>query len=161
MDVVVAGAALARPMNNYFEYFDLPVDYNIDVSNLLRVYLAYQMDVHPDCGGTSDESALLNIAYKTLSDPLKRAQHFLDLKGIDTERLSPNMAMKMFEIRERYNSLTNEEERHQFCNDLDQCKQQLIEQLKSISVEEFAEIFSEVKFINSFLEKVRSDCDRY
>lgn len=161
LDVVGEGVALVKCMHNYFTYFNLPVDYNVDSSLLLRVYLERQTSVHPDCGGVSDDSVLLNVAYRTLSDPLSRAQHLLDLKGVDTERMSPELAVKMFAVREQYDSITSKEERKIFCNKLAELESQLIDKLSSVSIEEFIDIFSEVKFIHSFLEKANSDCDRY
>ena len=65
----------------------------------------------------------------------------------------------MFEIREKYASLENDEDKVAFQNEIKKKKNELISLLKKNEndMEKFSEIFSELKFLNSFLEKERSD----
>lgn len=61
-------------------------------------------------------SALINEAYKTLQDPLRRAQYLLSLRGIDVaedERLKvedPELLMEVLEVREAIEAAQKEEE---------------------------------------------------
>lgn len=60
-------------------------------------------------------SARINEAYKTLQDPLKRAQYLLSLQNIDVEdesaKLSENaLLMEVMEAREAVEEVENEED---------------------------------------------------
>ena len=77
---------------NYFELFALPVSYEIDQALLSVRYQELQRTTHPDrfTHATDRErrlsmqqASMINEAYQTLKDPLKRAQYLLDLQGID------------------------------------------------------------------------------
>lgn len=66
--------------------------FNIDLRALRREFLQLQARAHPDLhpgalnARAQATSALINEAYKTLQDPLKRAQYLLSLRGIETEK---------------------------------------------------------------------------
>jgi molecular chaperone HscB len=77
---------------NHFELFDLPPRYRIDSAALERAYHELQGRVHPDrhAGGSDVDkrlalqaSARVNEAYRTLQDPVARAEYLLQLRGID------------------------------------------------------------------------------
>lgn len=57
---------------------------------------------------------MINEAYKTLQDPLKRAQYLLSLRGIDVaedERLKvedPELLMEVLEVRENIEAAQEE-----------------------------------------------------
>jgi molecular chaperone HscB len=77
---------------NHFELFGLPMRFRIDAQALQRAYRDLQRDVHPDryAGGSDHEkrlalqaSARVNEAYRTLKDPVTRAEYLLQLAGID------------------------------------------------------------------------------
>ena len=68
---------------NHFELFGLPLRFRIDAPALQRAYRDLQRDVHPDryAGGSDHEkrlalqaSARVNEAYRTLKDPVARAE---------------------------------------------------------------------------------------
>jgi len=99
---------------NYFELFDLPASYELDVSELSNRYRKLQAAVHPDkFANASDlekrlsmqQSALINEAYQTLKNPLLRARYMLQLKGVDlSNESSANMdsefLMQQMRLRE-------------------------------------------------------------
>ncbi len=99
---------------NYFEIFDLPTSYDIDLTELSTRYRKLQTAVHPDkFANASDlerrismqQSALINEAYQTLKSPLSRARYMLQLKGVDlTNESSVNMdsefLMQQMRLRE-------------------------------------------------------------
>ncbi|MBL8510568.1 MAG: Fe-S protein assembly co-chaperone HscB [Betaproteobacteria bacterium] len=79
---------------NYFELFDLPITYHINVGDLELAYRDVQSVVHPDRYAVAEEAAQrlaaqwatrANEAYAILKSPLKRARYFLQLHGIDTQ----------------------------------------------------------------------------
>lgn len=147
MEVVV------RDMN-YFEIFDLPIAYNVDINLLTKNYFSLQRG-----SNNQIDSSLLNEAYNILKSDIKRAEYFLNLKNVSTEKMSEEQAVKMFEIREKYSSLKNDEDKIAFQNQIKKRKKELILVLKKSESDlgNFSEVFSELKFLNSFLEKERSD----
>lgn len=68
--------------NNYFELFGLDERYDIDVDELYRAYITMQRRVHPDVCEDDSASIIANTAYRTLSDPISRAEYLLCLRGI-------------------------------------------------------------------------------
>lgn len=86
--------------------------FTIDLQALKREFLQLQARAHPDRHSGPDKaraegtSALINEAYKTLQDPLRRAQYLLNLQGIDVaedETLKiedPELLMEVLEMRE-------------------------------------------------------------
>ncbi|WP_455199679.1 co-chaperone HscB [Kaarinaea lacus] len=82
----------AELTQNYFELFNFPVSFDLDLTELSNRYRKLQHTVHPDkFSNASDlerrismqQSALINEAYQTLKNPLQRARYLLRLKGID------------------------------------------------------------------------------
>ncbi|KAL8829286.1 MAG: hypothetical protein Q9191_002095 [Dirinaria sp. TL-2023a] len=84
----------------------------IDLERLKREFLQLQAKAHPDRHAGADKaraegtSALINEAYKTLQDPLRRAQYLLSLQGIDvaedeTAKVEdPELLGEVLEVRE-------------------------------------------------------------
>src|SRR3981081_3998018 len=85
----VAGKALT---SNHFELFGLEPVYALNAESLDSAYRDIQAKVHPDRfahAGDAERRASLqwttrvNEAYRTLKDPLQRAKHLLELRGVD------------------------------------------------------------------------------
>jgi molecular chaperone HscB len=83
--------------SNYFAFFGLPLKLNIDVAVLEKDFYALSRKLHPDLNaGTGsqeqewslEQSSLLNDAYRTLKDPIKRTQYLLRLEGVELEEQS-------------------------------------------------------------------------
>ena len=97
---------------NYFEVLGLPVDFNIDLEELGDRYRDMQKNLHPDkfVDSTDHEkrlsmqwTTLVNSAYGTLKEPLKRALYMLEMRGVaiaDNPSLSPEFLMGQIELRE-------------------------------------------------------------
>jgi molecular chaperone HscB len=86
---------------NYFELFGLPTRFRIDTTALEQAYRDIQSAVHPDRYAHLPETerrlsmqwaTRVNEAYRTLKEPLTRAQYLLSLRGIDI-RSESNTAM--------------------------------------------------------------------
>ncbi|KAF4335734.1 molecular chaperone [Fusarium beomiforme] len=94
----------------------------IDTRALRREFLRLQARAHPDMHPAQDKaraeamSALINEAYKTLSNPLLRAQYLLSLRGVDVandETLKveePELLMLVLEAREEIEDAEREED---------------------------------------------------
>lgn len=138
---------------NYFEILRLPITYNIDVDLMTRNYFSIRR------GGNLIALDLINEAYYILKNDIRRAEYFLSLKNISAEKMSSELAIQMFEMRENYDSLKNKEEKIEFQKDIKKKIKVLISSLKECedNLEKFSENFNELKFLNSFLEKEKSD----
>src|SRR5437899_4492952 len=82
---------------DYFTFFGLPRKLNIDVTRLQREFYELSRKLHPDLYGQTskqeqewslEQSSLLNDAYRTLKDPIKRTQYLLHLEGVELEEQS-------------------------------------------------------------------------
>ncbi|MCJ1301817.1 hypothetical protein MMC08_004618 [Hypocenomyce scalaris] len=93
----------------------------IDARQLRKEFLQLQAQAHPDRHQGIDKaraegaSALINEAYKTLQNPLLRAQYLLSLRGIDvaedeTAKVEDTeLLMEVLEMRERIEAVEEEE----------------------------------------------------
>ncbi len=82
---------------DYFSFFGLPRKLNVDVAQLEREFYELSRKLHPDLNARADkreqewsleQSSLLNDAYRTLKDPIKRTQYLLQLEGVELEEQS-------------------------------------------------------------------------
>jgi molecular chaperone HscB len=88
---------------NYFSFFGLPRKLNLDVARLERDFYELSRKLHPDLNARADkreqewsleQSSLLNDAYRTLKDPIKRTQYLLRLEGVELEEQSKTATEK-------------------------------------------------------------------
>src|SRR5271169_6218672 len=82
---------------DYFTFFALPRKLNLDIAQLEREFYELSRKLHPDLSARADkreqewsleQSSLLNDAYRTLKDPIKRTEYLLRLEGIELEEQS-------------------------------------------------------------------------
>ena len=82
---------------NYFEVFSLPVKLGINGTALEKSFYKLSRTAHPDRFASkpareqaeaTERSSLLNDAYRTLRDPIRRTEYLLQLEGIDLEEQS-------------------------------------------------------------------------
>jgi molecular chaperone HscB len=82
---------------DYFSFFGLPPKLNLDVAALEKDFYDLSRKLHPDLSARSstqeqewslEQSSLLNDAYRTLRDPIKRTQYLLKLEGVELEEQS-------------------------------------------------------------------------
>ncbi len=87
--------------DNYFQFFGLTPQFQVNLAELDQAYLAIQKEVHPDrhARGTDSEqrlamqmATLANTAYQTLKNPIKRGLYLCELHGVDAQ-LETNTAM--------------------------------------------------------------------
>ncbi|NOQ88255.1 MAG: Fe-S protein assembly co-chaperone HscB [Gammaproteobacteria bacterium] len=108
--------------SNFFELFELPVSYEVDLNKVQQHYMALQKLVHPDkfANGSDQEKRLsmqqtswINEAQATLKDPVLRAIYLLSLKGTDINlenetTMDAAFLMQQLETRERLENIKNE-----------------------------------------------------
>ena len=100
---------------NYFELFNLPEKFQIDLEMLQENYRAIQKEIHPDRFATSSEnekvqsmikSTQANDAYETLKSPIKRAKYILSLhKSVEKITLPPDFLMQQMEWEEHFETI--------------------------------------------------------
>jgi molecular chaperone HscB len=82
---------------DYFSFFGLPPRLNLDVAALERDFYVLSRKLHPDLNARAgseeqewalEQSSLLNDAYRTLKDPIKRTNYLLHLEGVELEEQS-------------------------------------------------------------------------
>lgn len=156
--------------DDYFRFFGLEQQFNIDLSALDQAYLAIQKEVHPDrhARGSDAEqrlamqmATLANTALQTLKNPIQRGLYLCQLHGVDA-RLETNTAMpaaflmKQMEWRE---SLEDQDEDlgalEALAEEVDQSKRDtLVEITQAIDAaknyERAAELLRGLLFIDKF-----------
>jgi len=84
---------------DYFSFFGLPPKLDLDVKILEKDFYDLSRRLHPDLNARADskeqewsleQSSLLNDAYRTLKDPIKRTEYLLHLEGVELEEQSKN-----------------------------------------------------------------------
>jgi molecular chaperone HscB len=82
---------------DYFSFFGLPRRFQLDTAALEKQFYQFSRKFHPDlyARATADEqqwslekSSVLNDAWRTLRDPLRRTEYLLGLAGIRLEEQS-------------------------------------------------------------------------
>jgi molecular chaperone HscB len=105
--------------SNFFELFELPVSYDVDLDLIQKQYMALQKQVHPDkfVSGSDQEKRLsmqqtswINEAQATLKDPVLRANYMLQLKSADENNdtattMDAVFLMQQLEMRERLENI--------------------------------------------------------
>ena len=103
----------------HFELFELPVSFDVDLSDLSQRYRELQRVVHPDkFVNASDRERLLSVekaaavneAYQVLKSPQRRARYMMELQSVsfDDEKdtaLDPIFLMEQIELREALGEL--------------------------------------------------------
>ena len=103
--------ALKQP--DYFEFYELPVQFNPDQQLVKAKFYAFSKQYHPDFYANESEekqqevlelSTLNNKAYQTLSNASKRLKYVLELKGIvatdEGYQLPQSFLMEMMDVNE-------------------------------------------------------------
>jgi len=99
----------------YFEVFRLPRKLNLETASLEREFYRLSRKLHPDVFARASQreqewslanSSLLNDAYRTLKDPIKRTEYLLKLEGISSgdeggkkeDRVPADLLEEVFEL---------------------------------------------------------------
>lgn len=82
---------------DYFTFFGLPRKLEINPAQLEKEFYALNRKLHPDVYAAApdqerewslEQSSLLNDAYRTLKDPIRRTEYLLRLEGVELEEQS-------------------------------------------------------------------------
>jgi molecular chaperone HscB len=92
----------AKPVD-YFTFFGFPMKLDLDTSALEKEFYALSRLLHPDLFARAEprerawsleQSSMLNDAYRTLKDPIKRTEYLLRLEGVELEEQSKQATEK-------------------------------------------------------------------
>lgn len=133
---------------NYFEFYELPIQFNPDQNAIKTKFYALSKKFHPDFYANESEakqeevlnfSTLNNKAYQTLSNANKCLKYVLELKGIvatdEGYQLPQSFLMEMMEVNEALMDLEFEpdaEKLVQVKNDVDVIEKHLETELKTL-----------------------------
>ena len=95
---------------NYFEFLDLPEKLSLDAKDLEKRFYALSRVWHPDRFARAshseqqralESSSLLNDAYRTLREPVSRAEYLLSMRAVDpgdAKKVPPDLLEEVFEF---------------------------------------------------------------
>lgn len=140
-----------KQLPNYFEFYELPVQFNPDLNAIKTKFYAFSKKYHPDFfANESDEkqqevldlSTLNNKAYQVLSNPQKRLKYVLELKGIvETDegyQLPQSFLMEMMDVNEALMDLEFEpdaQKLEQVNQDVNAIEHQLVDELANLTIQ--------------------------
>ena len=159
---------------NHFQLFGLPVQFALDTPALDMAYRELQARVHPDKFAqdtAADRRAAMqwavraNEAYTALKDPLKRATHLLELRGVEigaetNTAMEPAFLMAQMEWRESVEdarSAKNIDELDRLLGDLRAEKKLRYGKLEALLASNADQPAAEAVRQLMFLEKVQSE----
>lgn len=106
--------------SDFFQLFNLPIDFQLSESHLVTRFRVLQANLHPDKFASSPDAerrwsmqaaSYVNEGYQTLHNELRRASYLLQLNGISLDdetdtQMSPMFLMEQMELREKLESAT-------------------------------------------------------
>ena len=155
---------------NFFETFNLPVLFNIDIDMLNHQYRTLQKTIHPDrfVNATDAEkkqslqkSTQINDAYQVLKDPIKRASHIISLHQVLKENtLPPDFLMQQMEWEEEFETINDLEQVQLFSDKIEGEKKMLMD-LVAMDLDEKKDwesatnIIGKLKFITNLFLRIQ------
>ena len=165
-----------NPDDNYFQWFELPVRFEVDTEALAETYRRLQAAIHPDRMAAAEEAeklqavqltSLLNEGYGTLLSPVKRAAYLLKLKGEDVEsfdqsELPLELLEEQMELRERLEDLPEGDAALDDLNEMKADAQdrharnqtRFAEAVQRDELSEARELFHELQFLDKLLKEI-------
>lgn len=109
---------------NYFQLFDVPVSFEVDLDVVQQHYMELQKMVHPDkfVNASAQEKRIsmqqtshINEALNTLKRPVDRALYLLKLKGMDINfdnetTMDAGFLMEQMELRESLSEVRSKDD---------------------------------------------------
>jgi molecular chaperone HscB len=153
---------------NFFDFFALPTQFDIDLNELEKKYLQFQKQFHPDKSNSSDieQAIIINQAYKTLCDDFFRACYLLELKNVDISsdknNVKPDIATlaAILELQEKIFVITDKNELENLQKEINQEFKSLIinaiYQLESLQIEASAQLLIKAKYLKKSLQDIKN-----
>ena len=163
---------------DYFELFDLKVDFLIDQQVLKARQKALQVAYHPDrFVNASDQekrisiqqAAWVNEAFQTLSDPVSRSRYLLELKNVDLgddSKTTSDMSflLEQIELREQLEACVDQDDPLNACdiiavkitNKINQLKEDFVGYYKTEDLELARQTSQKMQFMHRIQEQLKT-----
>jgi molecular chaperone HscB len=161
--------------SNYFDFFGLPHKLNLDGKDLESRFYALSKQWHPDRFAragpaerrkSEDATATLNDGYRTLKDPVSRAEYLLKEHGFNAvDSVPPELLEEVFELNmalEEAESSRLEESRRKFVAMQEQLDGDLLVQFAAYdesqdkgTLEKIRGILNRRKYIRNLVNQVQ------
>jgi len=163
--------------SNFFELFEVPAAYEVDLDLIQQRYRDLQKAVHPDkfVNGSDQEKRIsmqqtswINEAFNTLRQPVERAIYLLKLKGVDLNlenetTMDAVFLMEQMEMREALSEVRSNDDP---LASLDDFSAQLKNKMKHMT-ESFSEVYGKDQLDDAkelirkmqFLQKAKNEVD--
>ncbi|XP_039248355.1 iron-sulfur cluster co-chaperone protein HscB-like isoform X2 [Styela clava] len=156
----------------FFEIFNMDEKFDISTLKLQKDFKDMQRVFHPDkysLQGAREKdlsaqiSSLLNVAYKTLLDPLSRGVYMLKQRGItideETQLSNPEFLMEIMELNEQISSSENEENLRKIQDEVVETYNELINEISiafnSNKLVDAKEYIIKLRYYNNVSEKLK------
>jgi molecular chaperone HscB len=166
---------------NFFELYGLPEHFDVNQETLRSTYKALALVTHPDKFATGSDSeklravqksAQVNDGYQILKSPLSRAEHLIELRGVDLKHEQQTLQdtgflMQQMELREQLEEIDSvsepleqlEQLDNQIAIQINEKLTDLAQILESVSDESNKKAADEVRKLK-FLYKLRIEIER-
>jgi len=163
---------------NYFELFELPLQFEVDAKKIRPKFLELSRRFHPDFHSQENEvnqqkvmeqSALINKGWQVFQEPLATLHYVLQLLGKIKEQenpvLSADFLMEMMELNERLTE-GDQDQQLQLKEEINRYEKELYESIKSIlkspptvatdtDLEKIKEYYYQQKYLNRIQERIQ------
>jgi len=158
---------MKKDKENYFEKFDLPTRFDIDLGELEKKYFELQQQFHPDKSGTSnlDVSTEINHIYHILHDDFERACYLLLLKGVDIKndtdlvKSDPKILHETFILQEKIMSNDSRDELKSFRDELRDEEKKVVkmavDKLNSEEIGDASQLLIKAKYLRKSAKDIK------
>ena len=158
-----------QPPANYFDFFGLPHKLNLDGKDLESRFYALSKQWHPDRFARASEdqrrisenaTATLNDGYRTLREPILRAEYLLKEHGFDigeqkSSHVPPELLEEVFELNMALEDVESSR------SELEEARRKFVAMREEIDRELFAQFAAyDEKQDQASLEKIRAILNR-
>ena len=164
---------------NYFDLFEIPIQFAVDPAALKKKYLLLSRKFHPDFFTNEEEeakqaalekSSLLNKAWQVFQDPLLTLQYALIQLGVILENDNPKLPAPFLQEMMELNEMLLTEEPAE----IEGCKKQIIQiennlfievkdiiekrdvkQISTIELEKIRDYYFKRKYVDRILKRIQ------
>lgn len=162
-------------MNHYFQLFQLPEKFSVDIAKLDENYRSLAAQCHPDKFASKSAfeqkqammmAATVNEAYRILSNPLDRAAYLLQQRGIEADapehtQFSSEFLMQQMQWREEIEEArqtNNADVLTQLAKDIKHEHRQLMQTLNTAfelnHLEQAADLVRQARFLTKLIAEI-------
>ena len=162
-------------MNQYFQLFQLPEKFSVDIAKLDENYRLLAAQCHPDKFASKSAfeqkqammmAATVSEAYRILSNPLDRAAYLLQQCGIEADapehtQFSPEFLIQQMQWREEIEEArqtNNADMLTQLAKDIKHEQQQLMQTLNTAfelnHLEQAADLVRQARFLTKLIAEI-------